>query len=109
MDLNKTHILIGASRLNLRTSGDRYHTNPGSRGARMFPTYNDGGPYGIERGPDGPVASMHLATAEESEYGSGAMVELVSDDPEWWEQVAREAAATAKALRELHADPRLTA
>lgn len=96
MDLNRSHMLIGASRLNLRTPGSRYHTNPNSHGARMFYTY-------LGSSEKSPVASMHLATAEESEYGSGAMVDLVSDDPAWWEQVAEEAASTAKALRELNA------
>lgn len=96
MDLNKTHLMIGASRLNLRTLNDEDGTPPRSNKARMFYTRLGGD-------EKSPVASMHLATAEGSEYGSGAMVDLVSDDPAWWEQVAEEAASTAKALRELNA------
>lgn len=92
----QTHLMIGASRLNLRTLNDEDGTPPRTDGARMFYTR-------LGDSEKSPVASMHLATAEESEHGSGALLDLVSDDADWWEKVAAEAAATAKALRELKA------
>ena len=98
MELNKTHMLIGTRRLNLRTPGDQYATQPTSHGARMFYTR----PGSSE---ESPVATLHVATAEESEHGTGALVDLISDDPAWWEQLAAEAMKTAEALRELNAKP----
>lgn len=60
--------------------------------------------HGARRINEQTLAVLSLGYSE-----SGPVIDLSSGDPEWWEQVAREAAATAKALRELHADPRLTA
>ncbi|HLU95546.1 MAG TPA: hypothetical protein VKZ89_01750 [Thermobifida alba] len=98
------HILFGSARIDLRAPGDEHATPPRTRGARTLPNYTGGGPYGLDVGPDTTHAEMHLATAQPTEHGSGPLVDIVCDDPDWWDQVAASAAATAQAIRELDAE-----
>lgn len=97
MELNAPHLLIGTRRLELRQREEQHATPPLARAARMFPTRLDGG-------PEEPRGTMHLGTAHPSQYGTGALIDLISDDPDWWDQVAAAAAKTAKDLRALHAE-----
>jgi hypothetical protein len=90
------HIMVGGRVVDLRVAGEEYATGPRSRGARWFTPWKRDDPV--------PLGELRLGVGTPSEFGAGPIVDLVACDPQWWDQIAAEAAKVAQSLRELTGD-----